>query len=103
MELTPAFSVKSDGRTAMTSDFVTILDGILTYNDEAWDALKDSEIVKNDIEVLGEDRARRAGVILDVSSVQWRVLQFREVYSRLCEGESCIILVWVDFVHWLTQ
>ena len=88
--------VKSDGRTAMTSDFVTILDGILTYNDEAWDALKDSEIVKNDIEMLGEDRARRAGVILDVSSdgyynsekciqdfVKVRVVLFRSEWS-LC-------------------
>ena len=59
--------VKSDGRTAMTSDFVSVLDGILRYNDESWDKLKTSAAVKADIERLGEERARRAGVILDVS------------------------------------
>ena len=59
--------VKSDGRTAMTSDFVSVLDGILRYNDESWDKLKTSAAVQADIERLGEERARRAGVILDVS------------------------------------
>ena len=60
--------VKSDGRTAMTSDFVTVLDGILRYNDRTWETLKNEDDVKADIKRLGEERARRAGVILDVSS-----------------------------------
>ena len=37
--------VKSPGRTCMTSDFVTILDGVLRYDDETWDALKEKEEV----------------------------------------------------------
>ena len=52
----------------MTSDFVTILDGILRYNDETWEALKEREEVKADIKKKGEERTRRAGMILDVSA-----------------------------------
>ena len=56
------------GRTVMTSDFVTLLDGPLSYNDSAWDLLKEKAEVKNEIKKQGEDRTRRAGVILDVST-----------------------------------
>jgi hypothetical protein len=34
---------KSQGRTVMTSDFVTLYDGILGYNQEEWDKVKDTE------------------------------------------------------------
>ena len=60
--------VKSDGRSAMTSDFVTVLDGILRYDDDSWEMLKNQEYPKKLIKQLGEERARRAGVILDVAS-----------------------------------
>ena len=59
--------VKGDGRTVMTSDFVTVLDGILRYNDKAWDTIKTEPDVIAEIEKIGEERARRAGLILDVS------------------------------------
>ena len=59
---------KSQGRTVMTSDFVTILDGVLAYNDEEWERVKDSPEVKEEIKAFGEQRARRAGCVLDVSS-----------------------------------
>ena len=59
--------VKGDGRTVMTCDFATILDGIVEYNDDAWDNIKDDPSVKMEIEKVGEARARRAGVILDTS------------------------------------
>ena len=60
--------VKSQGRTAMTSDFVTILDGPLRYSDAVWEDLKESEDVKEEIKNYGEERVRRAGVILDVAT-----------------------------------
>ena len=60
--------VKSDGRTVMTSDFVTVLDGPLRYNDEAWEIVKQQDDIKQKINKLGEERARRAGAILDVST-----------------------------------
>ena len=59
---------KSQGRTVMTSDFVTILDGALHYNDEAWKVAKEVPEVKEEIAAVGERRARRAGAVLDVSS-----------------------------------
>ena len=60
--------VKSQGRTAMTSDFVTILDGPLRYTDEVWEEIKEKEEVQEEIRRYGEDRARKAGVILDVAT-----------------------------------
>ena len=60
--------VKSDGRTVMTSDFVTVLGGILRYSDEAWEVAKEDPKVAAEIAELGEERARRAGAVLDVSS-----------------------------------
>ena len=60
--------VKGDGRTVMTSDFVTILDGIVRYNDDAWENIKNNEDVKEEIDRIGEERARRAGVILDTGT-----------------------------------
>ena len=59
---------KSQGRTDMTSDFVTLYDGILGYNQEEWDKVKDTEEVKDEIKAVGERKARRAGCVLDVSS-----------------------------------
>ena len=59
---------KSQGRTVMTSDFATILDGLLSYNDEAWELLKNSPEIAAEIELLGERRAKRGGTVLDVSS-----------------------------------
>ena len=59
--------VKGDGRTVMTSDFVTVIDGIVKYNDAVWDNIKDDPPVKLETEKVGEERARRAGVILDTS------------------------------------
>ena len=60
--------VKSQGRTAMTSDFVTILDGPLEYCAAVWETLKETEAIKEEIEKYGEGRVRRAGAILDVSA-----------------------------------
>ena len=51
----------------MTSDFVTVLDGFVQYHDGPWEELKKNEDIKAEIKKLGEDRARRAGSILDVS------------------------------------
>ena len=59
--------VKGEGRTVMTSDFVNVLDGIVRYSDKAWEAIKNDPIVAEEIKLVGEERARRAGVILDVS------------------------------------
>ena len=59
---------KSQGRTVMTSDFATILDGFLQYNNKAWEKIKDTPEVKAEIAAVGERRARRAGSVLDVSS-----------------------------------
>ena len=58
---------KSQGRSVMTCDFVEPLGGVVKYNNKAWEVLKESDEVKRDIEKLGEERARRAGVILDAS------------------------------------
>ena len=60
--------VKSQGRTVMTSDFVTILDGILIYSDKVWEKVKEREEVKEEIKKHGEERARKAGVIPDVAT-----------------------------------
>ena len=60
--------VKSLGRTVMTSDMVTILDGPLEYKTEIWEELKKTEEMKEEIKKKGEARARRAGVILDVAT-----------------------------------
>ena len=48
----------------MSSDFVTVLDGVLAYNDEAWEMKKKLPEVKAEIDRLGEFRARKAGAIL---------------------------------------
>ena len=60
--------VKSDGRTVMTCDFATILDGILRFSDEAWERAKKDPAIVAQIEQLGEERARRAGAVLDVTN-----------------------------------
>jgi len=44
-----------------------VLDGIVRYNDEAWQVKKEEADVKAEIAKLGEERARRAGDILDTS------------------------------------
>ena len=59
--------VKSPGRTVMTSDFVTIVGGVVRYNDNTWNDLKNEESTKAEIKKRGEERVRRAGSILDVS------------------------------------
>ena len=76
--------VKSQGRTAMTSDFVTILDGPLRYTDEVWEEIKEKEEVQEEIRRYGEDRARKAGVILDVAT-EW-LLQRRIVFKGFYKG-----------------
>ena len=48
----------------MSSDFITVLDGLLAYNDEAWAVKKEDPAVKLEIERLGEYRARKAGSIM---------------------------------------
>ena len=60
--------VKGVGRTVMTSDFVTVCDGILRYDDDTWESLKKQEDMQDSIKRLDEERVRRAGVILNVSS-----------------------------------
>ena len=52
----------------MSSDFVTVLDGILAYNDEAWALKKEDPIVKAEIAKIGEYRARKAGEIMFTST-----------------------------------
>ena len=59
---------KSQGRTVMTSDFVTILDGFLSYKEDVWNSLKETPGIKEEISKLGEKRAKKAGSVLDVSS-----------------------------------
>ena len=58
---------KSGGVNIMSSDFVTITDGILAYNDEAWALKKEDPIVKAEIAQIGEYRARKAGEIMNTS------------------------------------
>ena len=60
--------VKGDGRTVMTSDFVTVVDGILRYNDRAWENIRNDPDTAALVKELGEERARSAGVILDSAS-----------------------------------
>ena len=60
--------VKGDGRTVMTSDFVTVVDGILRYNDRAWENIRNDPDTAALVKELGEERVRRAGVILDTAS-----------------------------------
>ena len=52
----------------MTSDFVNVLDGFVRYKDDVWEELKQEDDVKADIKKMGEECARRAGSILDVST-----------------------------------
>ena len=58
---------KSQGRTIMTSDYVDVVHGVLRYTDEAWEEVKEEEDVRAEIARIGEERARRAGIILDAS------------------------------------
>jgi hypothetical protein len=58
---------KSQGRTVMTSDYVDVLHGVLRYDDEAWERVKKDDDIQNEINKVGEERARRAGTILDIS------------------------------------
>ena len=58
---------KSQGRSVMTSDFVESLGGVVRYHDEVWDEIKEDEDIKKEIFKHGEERARRAGAILDTS------------------------------------
>ena len=58
---------KGGGVNIMSSDFVTVLDGILAYNDEAWALKKEDPIVKAEIAQIGEYRARKAGEIMNTS------------------------------------
>ena len=58
---------KSQGRTVMTSDFVTILDGFLSFKDDSWNSLKLTPEYREEISKHGERRAKRGGSVLDVS------------------------------------
>ena len=58
---------KSQGRGGMTSDFIEVLGGVVRYNDEAWEKIKDQPEIKIEVAKVGEERVRRAGVILDTS------------------------------------
>ena len=58
---------KSQGRTVMTSDYVDVVHGVLRYTDEAWEMVKQEEEVKEEIAKYGEERARKAGVVLEPS------------------------------------
>ena len=51
----------------MTSDMVSVCDGVVRYNDEAWEVVKQQEEVKAEIKKKGEERTRRAGSILDIT------------------------------------
>ena len=48
----------------MSSDFVSVLDGMLSYNDEVWDEIKNEEPHKKAEEELGEFKARYAGRLM---------------------------------------
>ena len=56
----------------MTSDFLG-KDGILMWNDESWDQVKNDPQVKAEIADRGEFQARKAGAILDIASDRWYV------------------------------
>ena len=58
---------KSQGRNVMTSDFIEPISGVVRYSDEVWAEIKEREDIKEEIKLLGEERARRAGSILDTS------------------------------------
>ena len=58
---------KSQGVTVMTNDYVDILHGVLKYTDEAWEEVKNEDEVKAEIAKHGEERARKAGVVLETS------------------------------------
>ena len=77
--------VKSDGRTVMSSDFVTVLGGILRYSDDAWEAAQEDPEVAAQIKELGEERARRAGAVLDVSSDGYYTSEkCRKDFNKVC-------------------
>ena len=83
MNLLPS---KCDGRTVMTADCVTVLDGLLRYvisdacnyfkqfcqllryDSQAWEEIKSEKEVLAVIRRDGEERARRVGSVLDVST-----------------------------------
>ena len=51
----------------MTSDYIDVINGSVRYNDEAWELVKEDEDVKAEIAKFGEERARKAGILLDVT------------------------------------
>ena len=51
----------------MTCDFIEPISGVVRYNNEVWAEMKEREDIKEEIKLLGEERARRAGSILDTS------------------------------------
>ena len=57
---------KSQGMTVMTSDYVDVLHGVLRYTDEAWEEVRNEEEVIAEIAKYEEERARKAGCVLEV-------------------------------------
>ena len=55
---------KSQGVRLMSSDFITLLDGYLMYNEDAWDRVIDTEEIQERIKERGEFQAQIAGRIL---------------------------------------
>ena len=87
---------KSQGRGVMTSDFIEVLSGVVRYNDEVWEKIKDQESIKEEVKKVGEERARRAGVILDTSkdgyyTTEKAIPDFLKVIFTVSKG--CLALV----------
>ena len=90
---------KSQGMAVMTSDYVDIVHGVLRYSDEAWVEAKEEEEVKAEIAKYGEDRARKAGTVLDTSkdgyfNVEKCIPDFKKVKCWLFLRLETIALVY---------
>ena len=81
---------KSQGRTVMTSDYVDVLHGVLRYSDEAWESVIEEGNVKIEIARVGEERARRGGVLLDISKDGYFTVLWRGVFLTLRRLEDKI-------------
>ena len=100
--------VKGDGRTVMTCDFVTVVDGMVQFNAAKWEMKKEDPEIKKMIEKIGEERARRAGTILDTSNDGYYttalcIPDFHKVMLRSSCFKPRALLFYLNFVTFVIK